>query len=209
MVIKILFPIILILCFSIIVSGQDTLTYSQTQNIEEAQKFKNGQQFKVYILKDSSILNIGDTLVIGTIASSTATTSSTLGTTLTQNVYTTAWAGTFSDAVMYGVHFLSEGWKGKKFVIQDIKVRHTELSKKSQVVVYATAKTVGDKKSSYTLSIDYGIDNGEIINPKSKMTKVEALAKLKEAKELLDLGLMKQAQYDSLKVKLPPIILKQ
>lgn len=41
------------------------------------------------------------------------------------------------------------------------------------------------------------------------MTKEEAIKKLKEAKDLLDLGMITQGKFDSLKVKLSPIILKQ
>lgn len=195
--------------FCINIYAQDTLTQQQAQNIETAQNFKNGQKFKVFVLKDSSALLIGDTLSIGDMASNTSTTSNLLGTTMTRNVYTTVWAGTFSDNVKYGIHPLQQGWKGRKFVIQEIEVRHTGLSKKSQVAVYATAKTVGDPKTLYTLSLDYGIESGEVINPKGKMTKPVALGKLKEAKELLDLGLLNQSQYDSLKNILSPIILNQ
>jgi hypothetical protein len=49
----------------------------------------------------------------------------------------------------------------------------------------------------------------EIINPNRPMTKEEAIKKLKEAKDLLDLGMITQGKFDSLKVKLSPIILKQ
>jgi hypothetical protein len=41
------------------------------------------------------------------------------------------------------------------------------------------------------------------------MTKEEAIAKLKETKELLDLGMIKQEDYDKLKLELTPIIMKQ
>lgn len=203
---------ILILCFlttPILLFSQDTLLYEKTQKIEEAKKFKNGQKFKVYVLKDSSILKVGDTLIIGKISGSTSTTSNDLGKNLTQKVYTSAISGTFSDNVRYGIHFLPEGWEGKMFVIQEISVRHEALSKKSKVDTYALAKTIGNNKDLYTLMIDYGINNGEIINPKGKMTKAQALVKLKEAKELLDLDLIKQSQYDSLKKELSPIIMKQ
>ncbi|MDA0783856.1 MAG: hypothetical protein O2814_04840 [Bacteroidetes bacterium] len=39
------------------------------------------------------------------------------------------------------------------------------------------------------------------------MTREQALAKMKEAKDLLDLGIMSQIDYDALKEKFTPIIL--
>jgi hypothetical protein len=45
--------------------SQDTLTYIQTQNIENELGLKNNQEFKVYIMKENYALNIGDTLIIG------------------------------------------------------------------------------------------------------------------------------------------------
>ena len=44
-------------------------------------------------------------------------------------------------------------------------------------------------------------------NPNGVMTREQALAKMKEAKDLLDLGIMSQSDYDALKEKLTPIIL--
>ena len=58
---------------------------------------------------------------------------------------------------------------------------------------------------SYTIDFEEAIATGEI---KSKgFTKESAIAKLKEGKELLDLGLMKQVDYDKLKESLVKYIL--
>ena len=51
------------------------------------------------------------------------------------------------------------------------------------------------------------IDRKEVINPNGVMSREQALAKMKEAKDLLDLGIMSQSDYDALKEKLTPIIL--
>jgi len=82
-------------------------------------------------------------------------------------------------------------------------------------------KTYGTKKSGYKLYahfkgyglipvlIDYdtALEVGEIKNPNKKLTKEEAIAKLKEAKELLELGIITQEDYDKLKSEMTPIIL--
>ena len=49
---------------------------------------------------------------------------------------------------------------------------------------------------------------GEIISKNAPMTKQEALRKLKEAKELLELEIIAQSEYDALKKELTPIIRK-
>jgi hypothetical protein len=56
---------------------------------------------------------------------------------------------------------------------------------------------------------EMAIEIGEVSNPKRAMTRAEAIAKLKESKELLDLEMIKQAEYDALKAKLAPIISQQ
>ena len=42
--------------------------------------------------------------------------------------------------------------------------------------------------------------------PSSMMTRDEAIAKLKESKDLLELDMMSQEEYDELRKKLAPII---
>jgi len=61
------------------------------------------------------------------------------------------------------------------------------------------------------LYIDYenAIEVGEVYNPNGNINKSEALAILKEKKELLDLQLITQAEYDKFKKDLAPIIMNQ
>jgi hypothetical protein len=56
------------------------------------------------------------------------------------------------------------------------------------------------------LNLEIAMSKGEIINPNSPMTRLEAIAKLKESKDLLELEMMTQEEYDKLKSKLAPII---
>jgi hypothetical protein len=53
------------------------------------------------------------------------------------------------------------------------------------------------------------IESGEVIVPNGPLSKEQALSKLKEAKELLDLELISEQKYDSLKKEMAPIILKE
>ena len=51
--------------------------------------------------------------------------------------------------------------------------------------------------------------SGEVVNPNRLMTRKEAIDKLKESKELLDLGIISQQDYDIIKKNLTPIIMGQ
>ena len=57
------------------------------------------------------------------------------------------------------------------------------------------------------MNTELAIESGEILLKNRKMTREEAIAKLREAKELLDLEMMSQEDYDALKKELSPIIM--
>ena len=59
------------------------------------------------------------------------------------------------------------------------------------------------------MGITEAINTGEIINPKAAMTREQAIAKLKEAKDLVDLGMMSKEDFEKLKAELTPLIIKQ
>ena len=47
---------------------------------------------------------------------------------------------------------------------------------------------------------------GEIIDPNAPLTREQAIAELKESKDLLELDIISQDEYDKLRAKLTPII---
>ena len=49
--------------------------------------------------------------------------------------------------------------------------------------------------------------NGEVINPNKPMTREEAIAKLKEAKDLMDLGLISEKEFKAMRSELQPLIM--
>ena len=49
--------------------------------------------------------------------------------------------------------------------------------------------------------------NGEVINPNKPMTREEAIAKLKEAKDLMDLGLLSEKEFKAMRSDLQPLIM--
>jgi hypothetical protein len=98
---------------------------------------------------------------------------------------------------------------GKELVVSEMKLYHTKLSKKSPltVLLYVEDPTMSQMtKYSTIIDIQAAIETGEVINPNGSLTREQAIAKLKEAKDLLDLGMMKQGEFDTLREKLTPII---
>lgn len=89
-------------------------------------------------------------------------------------------------------------------------------------VVITQLRSYGTKKSGYKLYacfkgygllpvlIDYdnALETGEVSNPNAKMTRDQAINKLKEAKDLMDLNMIPQSEFENIKNKLTPIILQ-
>ncbi len=53
---------------------------------------------------------------------------------------------------------------------------------------------------------EFALKYGEVINPNAPLNREQAISKLKEAKELLELDMMSQEEYDALKVELTPLL---
>lgn len=205
--------IITIVSISQNVISQDTLTYNQTQQKNLRKIFKKGQNFKTYVLKDGSILSLGDTLEVG-IPASGSTSSFEVGdvmnTTISMNNYLTISMGKYGKNKLFGIQFLSEGARGIKVIIDDIQITHFTVQRVTHAFDYFTVHELDKKENIYTITtIDQSMIKGEIINPNGVLTRNAALEKLKEAKELLDLELITQAEYNTLKEKLSPIIMKK
>ena len=63
----------------------------------------------------------------------------------------------------------------------------------------------GNRKAT-THSVESSMGLGEVYLLNRLMTREEAIAKLKESKDLLDLEMISQEEYDALKLELTPII---
>ena len=94
------------------------------------------------------------------------------------------------------------------FVIEYIRLRKG-LLRRSYGTPYLELKSLKINALDFieTRDVVEAINSRELINPKI-LTKEEAIAKLKEGKELLELGVLTQQEYDQLKLKLTPFIIK-
>jgi hypothetical protein len=186
------------------IHGQDTLHYNQIQTKDAVNQFEKFQSFKAYVTNEKLTLNIGDTLIIGKPASSaTGVTSGGL----TMKTYVSLTKGTWKTNSFFTPSYLVEGIEGSKIVIDKIQIIKYRMVDNFVAPIF-TMHFIGFEKNVCQIHwIDQAISGGEIIIPSRGMTKQEALDKLKEAKNLLDLELIPKEKYDSLKKELSPLIL--
>lgn len=176
----------------------DSLDYSQSQDIDHASMFPNGTTFARYIASDGSEIKVGDVLIFGKPSTNT-------------NLYTYLYFGrvTIGKALFSTPSPLAGNMQTEKVVVEKIMSYHTKMSRKSTVGIVIHAMNPNSPKISNGRSImDYekAISLGEVTNPKKGMTREAAIAKLKEAKDLLDLEIITQDQYNTLKEELTPLI---
>lgn len=195
--------VILLLCTIVLISthghSQNShLTYEMTQNMEVTKEIANETEFTQYQCKDGSILKIGDRIIIGK--------PSTNGPNFSYLFFGQLTAG---SALLTGVRFLTGVHQAEEVVIENILVAHTRMSRKSPLTITLYTKNENSPKSGNNRTIaDYekALQLREVINPKAPLTREQAIAKLKESKDLLDLGIITQSKYDSIKSILTPLI---
>lgn len=152
--------------------------FSFAQTGEYGKFKKNRETFIEYKSKNGDVLKLGDTLILGK----------------------------------------ASDFDGYRYLLQiNIKVHATHGGKK---VVINKMRVYGNEKTGFNmwfhfkgfgwtpLDLDYenALEAGEINNPKGKITRQQAIGKLKENKELLDLGVISQEEYENLKIELSKII---
>jgi len=104
-----------------------------------------------------------------------------------------------------------ENFEGRRAKIGEIRTYHKGNKKKPLYVVIELVEPNGNSFVALTkrLSVsdaEFALKYGEIIPMNAKMSRDDAIKKLKEAKDLLELDMMNQEEYDELKNKLAPII---
>lgn len=189
-----------VLCLSVLIglanecAGQH-MTYSDTQNLEITSQVKNNSDLASYQSKDGTVLHNGDTLIIGRPSTNT-------------NLFTYIYIGKVSigNALLSPPTQISGSFQAEAVIINRIYVSRNKKNSvlginlfvsDPKIAVYGS-RTIFDYEKAYML--------GEVINPRAPMSRDEAIAKLKESKDLLDLGVISQGKYDSIKAKLLPII---
>ena len=191
------------------------ITYEQTQDIEYTKKIKNKTKFKSYLTKDGLVISLGDTLILGTPNGGNRS-QSVLQEGDSYSTFSTVMMGTMGGSLFTGPIFVGTIHQGAELVIEDIYVYHSGMNKNTVLNIFIFAKDykMGTGKSKMIsgrtiLGIEQAINLGEVKLFNAPMSRQEAIGKLKEAKELLDLEIITQEEYDILKEELTPIIRKE
>ena len=182
------------------VYGQ-SLTQEQTQDVSITANYSNGDTLSSYFMKDGSEIKVGSKLKFGSPLNA-------------NSKFTRLYFGEYSlgKAFLVTPEQLGDVYSGEEVVVTSIKVQHTKLNKNSsiQIMLYVqnpNAPALMKKRTIFDLEM--AVETKEVINPNAAMTREQAISKLKEAKDLLDLGMMTQEEYDKMKGELSPIIMKK
>ena len=175
-------------------------TFDLATTFEEVKKLykANFMVTKNLILKDGSSIKIGDTIKLGPSSSKIS------------NTYETIYIGrlTIGGALM-GVQpvLASTAFEQNIYVLEKAKVWRSMGKTGVKIELRDPNFKSGLLGSAYLTASDYSVTRGEIINPNAPMTREQAIYKLKESKDLFDLGLMNEEEYNLIKEELTPIIM--
>lgn len=229
--------ILLSILFSIIrIHAQeeiDVLTYANTQDINFFSTISNGAQVKEYITTSKNSVKIGDTLILGMPSSqemSTKTYAGSYGTNLRGGIAQSrstskktyefiqmgrpAGFGSIMNAMNGDAPIMADNnLKNSTVIVNELKTYHRGSKKKPLYVVMVlgeiNGRAFGINKYLSVMDTELAIESGEILLKNRKMTRDEAIAKLKEAKELMEVDMLSKEEFEGLKKELAPIIKNQ
>ena len=194
--------VISVLLVSNVVFGQRSLTSSEAKNLEITSGFRNGDEILEFTLEDGNVIKKGSEFIIGTPLNPTTFT------------YTRIYVGYYNllSELLTPSIVLNSSFNGTKVVVETLKVNRIKLKRKSELIILAyvydpTLSSLFSEKRRTIIDLELALSTGEVVNPNQKMTREEAIVKLKESKDLLDLGLLTQEEYNKIKAELTPIIM--
>lgn len=227
------FTILTILFSFIHISAQedlDVLTYANTQDINFFNTVKNGTQVKEYITTSKNTIKIGDTLILGSPTSgetSTRTYAGSYGNQLRGGVAQSrstskktyefvkmgrpAGVGSIVTAMNGDAQIMADNsLKNTRVIVNEMKAYHRGSKNKPLYVVMVlgelNGRAFGINKYISVMDTELAIESGEVLLKNRKMTREEAIARLKEAKELMEIDMMSKEDFEELKKELAPII---
>lgn len=208
----------------------ESLTYANTQDINFFKSISNGATVKEYSTISKNSVKIGDTLILGSPTSqemNTRTYSGSYGGKLRGGVAQSrstskktyefiqmgrpAGFGSIMAAMNGDAKSMAENsLKNTTVVVREIKTYHRGSKNKPLYVVMIlgeiNGRAFGINKYLSVMDTELAIESGEILLKNRKMTRDEAIAKLKEAKELMEIDMMSKEKFEELKKELAPII---
>ncbi len=206
------------------------LTYANTQDINFFTAVKNGTQIEEYITTSKNSVKVGDTLILGSPTSqevSTRTYSGSYGNKTKVGIADSrstskktyefiqmgrpAGFGSVMTAISGEAQYMADNsLKNTTVIVKEIKTFHRGSKNKPLYVVMVlgeiNGRAFGVNKFLSVMDTELGIESGEILLKHRTMTRDEAIAKLKEAKELVEIYMMSKDDFEKLKKELSPII---
>ena len=208
----------------------DSLSYSQSQDITFFKKVKNNTKIFNYTTASSNLLKVGDTLTLGNPTSQEVSTRTNTGG-VGSNYRASRSSSRSSVNKTYDYVLLGKpagfgsilmamsgeaplmagvNLKNTKVIVKEMRVRHKGSKKKPLNLILIlgelNGRAFGLNKYLSVLDTELALESGEIILGNVKMTRGEAIAKLKESKELFELDVMSKEEYDKIRKELIPII---
>lgn len=211
----------------------DSLTYENTQDIKFFKKIRNRTLVKKYRTINDNVIKVGDTVILGKPTSqelNSRTLSGLYGEKVTFGYSTTrsttkktyefikmgrpAGFGSIINALAGEDEIMaSNELKNTKAIVKEIKAYHRGSKKKPLFLVMVlgeiNGRAFGINKYLSVMDTELAIESGEILLKNRKMTRYEAISKLKEAKALLDIEMITRKEFEALKKKFFPIIMKK
>ena len=199
------------------VNAQKKLKETDTINLKTVtveqlkKKFKNGFETKVLILEDGSVIQKGSDLIVGVPSNNMNVNSNVYNgqkVAPTSIDFTYLMVGRYSTMAVLSAVYFGNTFSDTEIVVEKIKIFRSgktitafvDFTKKD-----GTNTSIG--KYGSILGLTTALNKGEVINPNRPMNRQEAIAKLKEAKDLVDLGMMSEDDFEKLKAELQPIIM--
>lgn len=179
---------IFVLFFASNLIAQRTITFEEMKTITKG-AFEN-IDCDTYVAKDGHAYKVGDTLKIGRPSSNKTFAYITSGATLA------AFSGKAPEA-------LTSSSSGENTIIKKMAVGGT---KKAGFRIYVVGKGICGMCPNNMIDFEEAIATGEIQS--MGMTREQAIAKLKEAKDLVELGMMSKDDFEKLKIELSSLIIK-
>lgn len=182
----------------------DTLKFEQTTLPEYYLNTKQGAKVNFYQTKKGELIKIGDTLKIG----------------MPKNTLSSDFLFIYAGKMKGANKFLlgnnsirlKTNWSGREFVIHEILTGHLGGGRKQPLGIYLyLGNPDGSDIMKNLISIlitdfEGAFEQGEILTNKFSMSRNDAVKKLKEAKDLLDLNVIKNEDYEKIRSKLILII---
>lgn len=192
---------------------QESLTYNQTQDISFAEKYKKKTKIHSYITKHGLSISIGDTLIIGDALIKGDKY-------FFDDVFSHIVVGNTKGVKNKEFKPLPHNYSGNKVIVKSFFITHKRFNRYKlfpnrkkmplRVSIFVRSpKNILSYSRNTILDIEEALSSGEIVNHNAPLSREDAIKKLKESKDLMDLEFLSREEYEELREKLKPIILDQ